>query len=385
MEEIRGSKEDAPLFLSERGWSGAVGVCGRGGRGEFQLDFETAGFAVADGDESPAGFHAAFDDGQAEADAPGLAGACAFCAEKRVAEPVEELGRDAWAAVGDGEDDVCGARMGVHSDGAGVGGVAESVAEDVGEGTLEEVGVGVDAEPGRQGGLDLVLGDVFLGEDFLEEAGEFDFFQVQFGVKACFCKLEDFLQERGHLGDFLPNIVEVGLQVGIGLLLNDSEAELHARQGRAEFVGDVPEEAFLARDKFFESITEVVEGACEAADFVTALDGDACVELAASHAFGGIAHFAQGDGDSAHERQPEQGGTEQHAADDPQRGGIEQDSAGEQRGGDEKKGGWAAETAGVISERNADADPVEVVFTEDEPEGTEGDGGLSGGVGRVGV
>ncbi len=146
---------------------------------------------------------------------------------------------------------------------------------------------------------------------------------------------KQFVDEAGHLLDFLAQIFEAGLLAVVGALFKNAERDLDAGDGRTEFVGDVAKETFLAGDEPGEAAGHLVNRAAERAEFVPAMDLGADIEMALGDFFGGGGHLGKGTGDAAYERDPEQGGDENDGGDagnDPGRR-VEEQAAGAQRGG----------------------------------------------------
>jgi hypothetical protein len=73
-------------------------------------------------------------------------------------------------------------------------------------------------------------------------------------------------------------------------------------------VGDIAKEAFLAIDETGEALGHSVDGAGEEAEFIAAVVADSNIEPALGDARGGGGHLADGTGDAADKRQPEEEG-----------------------------------------------------------------------------
>ena len=97
----------------------------------------------------------------------------------------------------------------------------------------------------------------------------------------------DVGDERGDAVDVALDAVEGGLAVGRGA--GQLDGELEARERRAEFVGDVAEQAALADDQLLQAVGHLIEGAAELPDLVLApgLDADGEIALAEERDGGG--------------------------------------------------------------------------------------------------
>jgi hypothetical protein len=102
---------------------------------------------------------------------------------------------------------------------------------------------------------------------------------------------KEFVDEVGHFLDFLTQIVEAGFLFFAKALFEDAEGDLHAGDGRAEFVGDVAEETLLAGDETLEAHGHAIDGIAQGAEFILATFLGADIEPALGDAFGGCGHL----------------------------------------------------------------------------------------------
>ena len=135
--------------------------------------------AVAGGDCAGAGFDTGFYDCEAEACSAGFPGARGVDAIEGVEDLRQRVRRDSGAVVGDNYSHFfAGGRCGVDLYGAGVTGVVKGVADEIGEGALEQFRVGDDAEIFFHLDFDVGGSGGFAFDDFFQEGMKIDWLEI---------------------------------------------------------------------------------------------------------------------------------------------------------------------------------------------------------------
>jgi hypothetical protein len=146
---------------------------------------------------------------------------------------------------------------------------------------------------------------------------------------------------------------------GFGAMFENAETELHARDGRAQFMSDVAEEAFLPVDKAGQASCHAIDASGEEAKLVAPVFREAVVEVSFGDALGDAVETRNGAGESANEGKPAhyEDGDDGAGDDEPQLVVEEQGSAEEGWRGDQDEPGNVVIDAGGAN-GNARAHPV---------------------------
>ena len=168
-----------------------------------------------------------------------------------------------------------GVQAGGHGNGMGGAGVADGVADQVGQGAVEQGGVGADlagfgnVEGQRGSGMGFAIpGSAGDGP----HVGDFELDGSAMGGPG---EGEEFVDQGGHFVEFLAKIGEVAFGPGRFARFQNGQRGLHACEGRAEFVGGIAEETFLAGDEAGEASGHLVDGVGEAPEFVVPAQAEA--------------------------------------------------------------------------------------------------------------
>ena len=147
--------------------------------------------------------------------------------------------------------------------------------------------------------------DAAIVHDFAEEFVEPEAFAAAGGGVAFGARdLNQAADEVGEPRDFLLHARDGGVAIVGGAGEFGGEAE--ARQRRAEFVGDVLQQAALGGEQRADALGHAVEGAADFADFILAGGVDAHGEIAGAEAIHHAGEAAQGRGEIGGEDPAEQ-------------------------------------------------------------------------------
>lgn len=347
----------------------------RWGEGQAQGDAKAAGGEISGLDGSLASVEAGLDDGQAEAGAAGVAGAGVFGTEERFEQAGEGFGGHAGSLVVEVQGGLGGADIGMGTERAGVAGIADGVTEDIGDGALEEGGIGEDGEIGGefvdQGGVGLG----FAGPGALEDEVDGDGFEVGGSAVGGAGEGEEFLDEGGHFVEVLGEVMEGGVVGGGGMGIEDGHGGLHTGDGGGQFVGGIAEEPALAGDLLSEAFGHAIDGLGEAAEFVLSAEGEAIVEAPGGDGFGLAGEAGEVAGDTAEVGEPEGDGDGEGGETGEGPGtDIEEQTAGPgMAGAQEEEGG-----VGGVLEGKLDDDPEGGGLTGTDDGAGEGSGSEGG-------
>ena len=231
------------------------------------------------------------DDGADQRQAEAVAGGAARAVEADEAfqHVVAFVRRDAFAVIGDVDQDVVTAFFGAEADVAAAGRVFDGVIEQVGDGLRDELAVAHDVEIGFDAGGEGVFAvfaqDVVeFGKVFADVAqagvGEV-VFGAAFDLRDAEEGIEGFEQVFGVF-DGVGDDVAQGFVVAVAVEQCHFHAVAQAVQRASEVVGDVVCHLPLAGDEGFDAIEHMVQVVGELVHFVGVVgtDGDAFGEVA---------------------------------------------------------------------------------------------------------
>jgi len=124
------------------------------------------------------------------------------------------------------------------------------------------------------------------------------------GTHAGFGEGEQLLDEARHLAHFILQVADDFTLAGFGAMFENSETELHARDGRAQFMRDVAEEAFLPVDEAAQASCHSIDASGQEAKLIAPVFREAIVEVSFRDALGDAIETRNGARESANEGKP---------------------------------------------------------------------------------
>ena len=326
---------------------------------EPESDLEAALGWERCGDGSAAGSDAALDYRKSESGAACAALAGCFRPVKRFKDFGKRFGRNAGAAVGHNQiQSLVRSGPGLNPDGAGGAGVADCVANDIGQSALER-----SPECPKTGGVgnsDFELGlRGFACSHFEGQSPEVDGLGIRCGSGFSPGKGKHFFDEPCHVLQFAVEFVQVGFLIVRSALFNHSQCPLHARNRGTQFMGDVCCKPALPGDVIAELLRHGVHRSSQFTKFVPAVLWNPGIESAFCNSAGRFVELTDGPGDPAHNRQPYQSGyPKSRSRKTCPRKRIQKQAVAGQGFGCQKEGVWSGFRSRAVPEPDPDSKPV---------------------------
>ena len=192
-------------------------------------------------------------------------------------------------------------------DGRSIPGMAQGVAQQIGQRAHEQIRIGGSREILWDFEPDIHAFAGLAADGFLGGSANFHGLQSHRGsAKGGFGKGEQLADERGDLLGLVARCIHVNALLFRGALLQDAERHLQPRERRTQLVGDVAEEAFLPDDKAIQPRGHLVDGLPERTEFIAPPGIHAHIETAVRDLPRRMRHPGHGARHAAHQRQPEE-------------------------------------------------------------------------------